>query len=164
MHRNLPRWNKEAAMNTQLTGQNRAQSSREFSEKLLMLTAEGGAAFWIIDFVIAVSPITAQYQAAFSISSLPVALVEALVGGLIIACCVSYFLLRFFDKLPTKNPIFKALILSFAAMVVIEVLSTLVNPSNAFVYLLIDTGMNVPRFLALGIVVGNLYGKLNGGA
>jgi multisubunit Na+/H+ antiporter MnhE subunit len=92
------------------------------------------------------------------------ALVEASVGGLIIGCCVSYFLLRFFDKIPTKNPILKALILSFVAMVIIEVLSTLVNPNNAFVYLLIDTGMNVPRFLALGIVVGHLYDKLNGGA
>jgi len=44
-------------------------------------------------------------MAAFSISYLPLALVEALVGGLIIACCVSYFLLRFFDKIPTNNPI-----------------------------------------------------------
>src|SRR4030043_1520030 len=103
-------------------------------------------------------------MAAFSISSLPMALVEALVGGLIIACFVSYFLLHFFDKIPTKNPILKALILSFVAMVIIEVLSTLVNPNNARVYLLIDTGMNVPRFLALGIVVGHLYAKLNGGS
>jgi hypothetical protein len=77
---------------------------------------------------------------------------------------VTDFLLRFFDRVPGKKSIFKALILSFAAMVVIEVLSTLVNPNNAFVYLLIDTGMNVPRFLALGIVVGHLYDKLNGGA
>ena len=92
------------------------------------------------------------------------ALVEALVGGLMIGCCVSYFLLRFFDKIPTKNPILKALILSFVAMLIIEVLSTLVNPNNASVYLLIDTGMNVPRFLALGIVVGHLYDKLNEGA
>jgi len=45
-------------------------------------------------------------------------------------------------------------------MLMIEVLSTLVNPSNASVYLLIDTGMNVPRFLALGIVVGHLYKRL----
>jgi hypothetical protein len=49
-------------------------------------------------------------------------------------------------------------------MLMIEVLSTLVNPSNASVYLLIDTEMNVPRFLALGIVIGLLYDKLNGGA
>jgi len=53
-------------------------------------------------------------------------------------------------------------ILSFAAIVVIEVLSTFGNPSNASVYLLIDTVMNIPRILALGIVVGYLYKKLYG--
>jgi hypothetical protein len=111
-----------------------------------------------------VSPIAAEYKAAFSISYLPMALIGALVGGLVIGGCVSYFLLRFFDKIPTNKPILKTLILSFVAMLMIEVLSTLVNPNNASVYLLIDTGMNVPRFLALGIVVGHLYEKLNGGA
>ena len=54
------------------------------------------------------------------------------------------------------------LILSFVALVIIEALSTFVNPSNAYVYLLIDTGMNVPRFLALGIVIGYLYKRLYG--
>jgi len=150
-------------METQHTAQSKAQASLEFSKKLLKLTGAGGAAFWVTDFVISVSPIAAKYKAAFSISSLPLALVQALVGGLVIGCCVSFFLLRFFDKLPTQNPILKALILSFAAMFMIEVLSTLGNPSNAYVNLLIDTGMNVPRFLALGIVVGHLYEKLNGG-
>ncbi len=91
------------------------------------------------------------------------ALVEALVGGLVIAFCVSLFLLRFFDRIPSKNPIGKALILSFAAMVIIEVLSTLINPNHASVYLLIDTGMNVPRFLALGIVIGYLNDKFRKG-
>jgi F0F1-type ATP synthase assembly protein I len=151
-------------METQATGRSKQQASHDFYKKLYKLAGAGGAAFWITDFAISVSPIAAEYKAAFSISYLPMALIEALVGGLVIGCCVSYFLLRFFDKIPTKNPIFKALILSFAAMVMIEVLSTLANPSNAFVYLLIDTGMNVPRFLALGIVVGHLYEKLNGGA
>jgi NhaP-type Na+/H+ or K+/H+ antiporter len=147
-------------METQATGRSKQQASHDFYKKLYKLAGAGGAAFWITDFAISVSPIAAEYKAAFSISYLPMALIEALVGGLVIGCCVSYFLLRFFDKIPTKNPIFKALILSFAAMVMIEVLSTLANPSNAFVYLLIDTGMNVPRFLALGIVVGHLYKRL----
>jgi uncharacterized protein YacL len=149
-------------METQVTCQSKAQASREFSRKLLMLAAEGGAAFWITDFVIAVSPITAEYKAAFSISSLPVALVEALAGGLVIAFCVSFFLLRFFDRIPGKKPIFKALILSFFVMVMIEVFSTLGDPSHASVYLLLDTGMNAPRFLALGIVVGYLFDKQKG--
>jgi hypothetical protein len=162
LQRNLPGWNKEAAMETQLTGQSKAQASRASSKKLLMLAAAGGAAFWMTDLVISVSPIAAEYRAAFSISYLPNALLEALAGGLIISCCVSFFLFRFFDKIPTKYPILKALILSFAAMLMIEVLSTLANPSNASVYLLIDTEMNGPRFLALGMVVGHLYKKLNG--
>jgi hypothetical protein len=149
-------------METQVTDPTKTQSSHEFSKRLLKLTGVGGAAFWITDFVISVSPFAAEYRAAFSISYLPTALVEALVGGLIIACCVSFFLLRFFDKIPTKNPILKALIFSFVSMVIIEVLSTLVNPNNASVYLLIDTGMNMPRFLALGMVVGYFYDKLKG--
>src|SRR4030042_4004194 len=151
-------------METQATGRSKRQTSHEFYKKLYKLVGAGGAAFWITDFAISGSPIAAEYRAAFSISYLPMALVEALVCGLIIGCCVSFFLLRFFEKIPTKNPILKALILSFVAMLMIEVLSTLVNPSNASVYLLIDTGMNVPRFLALGIVVGHLYDKINRGA
>jgi hypothetical protein len=151
-------------METQATGQSERQASHEFSKRLIKLAGAGGAAFWITDFVISVSPIAAEYRVAFSISNLPLALVEALVGGLMIGGCVSYFLLRFFEKIPTQNPILKALILSFVAMLMIEVLSTLVNPTNASVYLLIDTGMNLPRFLTLGIVVGHLYDKLNGGA
>jgi hypothetical protein len=149
-------------METQLTGQRKTQSSREFPKKLLMLAAAGGAAFWIIDLVISVSPIATEYKAAFSISSLPVALVEALVGGVVIALCVNLFLLRFFDKIPGNKPIFKALILSFFIMVIIEVFSTLGNPAHASVYLLLDTGMNAPRFLALGLVIGYLFDKQKG--
>jgi len=141
-------------MQTSVTGQTTAQASREFLKKLLMLAAAGGAAFWITDFVMAVSPIASAYKAAFSISSLPVALVEALAGGLVIAFCVSFVLLRFFDRIPGKNSIHKALILSFSAMAIIEVLSALANSAHASIYLLLDTGMNVPRFLALGLVIG----------
>ena len=149
-------------METPATDRTKRQTSHEFYKKLCKLAVGGGVAFWVVDFAISLSPISAEYMAAFSISSLPIALVEALVGGLIIACCVSYFLFRFFDKIPTKHPILKALILSFVALVIIEVLSTFGNPSNAYVYLLIDTVMNIPRILALGIVIGYLYKKLYG--
>jgi len=60
----------------------------------------------------------------------------------------------------TKNPIIKALILSLAVLLIIEVLSALGDPIHASVYLLVDSGMNLPRFLALGIVVGYQYDKL----
>jgi hypothetical protein len=126
-----------------------------------MLVVTGGASFWITDFLMAVTPIAAAYKAAFSISSLPVALVEALAGGLVIAICVSLVLLRFFDRIPGKNSIHKALILSFSAMAIIEVLSTLVDPAHASVYLLLDTGMNIPRFLTLGLVISDVLDKQN---
>jgi len=151
-------------METQASGRSKRQTLHEFYKKLFKLTVAGGLAFWVVDFAISLSPIAAEYRAAFSISYLPMALVEALVGGLIIGCCVSYSLLRFFDKIPTKNPILKSVILSFVALIIIEVLSTFVNPSNASVYLLIDTVMNVPRILALGIAIGYLYKRLYGSA
>jgi hypothetical protein len=151
-------------METQVSGRSKRQMSSEFSTKLYKLTVAGGVAFWIVDFVVSLSPISAEYMAAFSISSLPLALVGALIGGLVIACFVSYFLLRFFDKIPTKNPILKSVILSFSAILIIEVLSTFGNLSNAYVFLVIDTVMNVPRFLALGIVIGYLYKRLHGRA
>ena len=149
-------------METQVTFQSKAQASREFSKKLLMLAAAGGLAFWIIDFVMAVSPIAAEYKAAFSISSLPVALAEAWVGGLVIALCVSFFLLRFYDRIPGKKTIIKALILSFLVMFMIEVLSALGDPEHASVYLWLDTGMNAPRFLALGFVIGYVFDQQKG--
>ena len=148
-------------MQTSVTGQTTAQASREFLKKLLMLAAAGGAAFWITDFIMAVSPIAADYKAAFSFSSLPVALVEALAGGLVIAFSISFFLIRFFSRLPGKNSIFKALILSFGAMIIIEVLSALGDPAHAFTYLVLDTGMNIPRFLALGWTIGFVFDKQN---
>jgi hypothetical protein len=148
-------------MQTRVTGLRKQESSREFSKKLLKLAVAGGTAFWVTDFLMAVSPIAAAYKAAFSFSSLPVALVEALAGGLVIAFVVSIVMLRFFERIPGKNPIIKALLLSFTAMSIIEVLSTLVDPAHASIYLLLDTGMNVPRFLALGFVIGYVFDRQN---
>jgi hypothetical protein len=147
-------------METKTTGRSKRQTSQDFKE-MCILTVAGGAAFWVADFAISVSPIASEYKAAFSISYLPLALVEAFVGGLIIAALVSYSFLRFFDKIPTKSPILKSVILSFIALLIVETLSTLVNPSNAFVYFLIATAMNMPRFLILGAVVGYAYTRLD---
>jgi hypothetical protein len=149
-------------MQTRVTRLNKREFSREFSKNLIVLTAAGSAAFWITDFLMAISPIAAQYKAAFSISSLPVALVEALIGGLVIAFIVGFYLLRFFDRIPGKNPIYKALILSFTAMAIIEILLALGNPAHASVYLLLETVMNAPRFLTLGLVIGYLYENFRG--
>ena len=96
-------------METQATGRSKRQTSHEFYKKLYKLTGAGGAAFWLANFAISRTPIAAEYRAALSISYFPM-LLESLLGGLIIGFCVSYFLLRFFDKIPTKNPILKSVV------------------------------------------------------
>ena len=103
------------------------ESQTPFYKRALELAVAGGVAFWATNFLISLTPIAAEYRAALSISYLPMVLVESLIGGLVIGFCVSYFLLRFFDKIPTKNPILKSLILSFVVLLIIEAFTTLVN-------------------------------------
>jgi hypothetical protein len=79
--------------------------------KALVLALVGGLGFWVANLAISLTHIAAEYRAALSISYFPM-LLESLIGGLIIGFCVSYFLLRFFDKIPTKDPILKSVILS----------------------------------------------------
>lgn len=136
--------------------------SKEIWRKALILAIAGGAAFWVANFAISLTPIAAEYRAALSISYLPM-LLESLLGGLIIGFCVSYFLLRFFDKIPTKNPILKSVILSFIVLIIVTILME--GPasfltSDVLRYFLIGLIFNVLRILALGMVVGYLYKRL----
>jgi predicted tellurium resistance membrane protein TerC len=94
-------------------------------------------------------------------------LLEALFGGLIIGICVSYSLLRFFDNIPTKNPILKSVILSFIVLITVTMLievpaKFLTSTSDALRYFLIGAIFNGLRILALGIVIGYPYGRLKG--
>ena len=138
------------------------------AKEMTILTVAGGMGFWVANFAISLTPIAAEYRAALSISYYPM-LLEALIGGLVIGFCVSYSLLRFFDKLPTKSPILKSIILSFNALVIVTMLievpaKFLTSTNDALHYFLVGTMFNVIRFLALGMVVGHLYDKLKGGA
>ena len=141
--------------------------SKEIWRKVSILAMAGGAAFWVANFAISLTPIAAEYRVALSISYLPM-LLEALLGGLIIGFCVSYFLLRFFDKIPTKDPILKSVILSFIVLIMVTVLievpaKFLTTTSEALRYFLIGAMFNVLRFLALGIVIGYLFNRLSKG-
>jgi hypothetical protein len=136
------------------------------SKALTILTVAGGLGFWVANLAISRTLIAAEYRAALSIAYLPM-LLEALLGGLMIGFGVSYFLLRFSDKIPTKNSILKSVIVSFIVLIIatmlIEVPGKFLAPtSNALHYFLIGTLFNVIRILALGIVIGYLYDKLNG--
>ena len=143
------------------------QTSGEFYKQLVKLTIAGGLGFWVANFAISLTPIAAEYRAALSISYLPM-LLEALVGGLIIGFCVSYCLLRFFDKIPTMNPILKSVIISFITLISVTMLievpaKFLMTTSDALRYFLIGAVFNILRILALGIVIGYLHDRINGG-
>jgi NhaP-type Na+/H+ or K+/H+ antiporter len=88
---------------------------------------------------------------------------ESLFGGLIIGCCVSYCLVRFIDKIPTKNPILKSAILSLVvlgfALILVQVATSFLGDDALHIFL-IGAMLNVQRFIALGVVIGYLYKRL----
>jgi F0F1-type ATP synthase assembly protein I len=140
--------------------------SKDIWRRIVVLAAVGGLAFWVTNFAISLTPIAAEYRAGLSISYFPM-LFEALVGGLIIGFGVSFFLLRFFDKIPTKNPILKSVILSSIALLIFTIVlevpaKFLTNTNDALHYFLIGALFNVVRILALGIVIGYLCKRLFG--
>ena len=131
---------------------------------MTILAVAGGLGVWVANFAISLTPIAADYRAALSISYLPM-LLAALLGGLMIGFCVSYFLLRFFDKIPTQDPISKSVILTFIVLIIVTILiggpSSFLATGNVLRYFLIGTIFNVIRILALGIVIGDLYARFN---
>jgi hypothetical protein len=134
--------------------------------KASTLAMAGALGFWAANFAVSLTPTAAEYRAALSISYVPM-LLEALLAGLIIAFCVSYSLLRFFDKLPTKSPILKSVVLSFIALIIVTMLvevpaKLLTTTSDPARYFLIGAMINVIRLLALGVVIGYLYGRFDG--
>ena len=151
-------------METQATGRSRRQTSNEFYKKLFKLTIGGGLAFWVTTIAISLAPIRAEFRAALSMDYVQSVLVEGLLGSLIIGFFVSFFLLRFFDKVPTKNPILKSVILSFVAYVINLILLGVAASRTSDVQhiFLIGAALNVPTYFILGIVIGYLYKRLNG--
>ena len=81
------------------------------SKKLFKLTIAGGLVFWATTIATSLLPIAAEYRAAYSNWSIQTVWVTSLLMGMVIGYGVSYFLLRYFDKIPSKNPILKSVIL-----------------------------------------------------
>jgi hypothetical protein len=131
--------------------------SKGIWKKAFVLAVAGGLGFWVTNFAISLTPIAAEYRAALSISYFPM-LLEALLGGLMIGFCISYFLLRFFNKIPTQDPISKSVILTFIALIIVTILiggpSSFLTTRDVLRYFLIGATFNFLRFLALGIVIG----------
>ena len=135
---------------------------------IFLLTIAGGLAFWATTIALSLLPIAAEYRAALSLSYFQTVFVGALLAGLVIACCISFVLLRFFQKIPTTNAILKSEILSIVVLVIssipVQVAASRLGPSEALHVFLIGAALNVPRFLVLGFVVGYLYRRLSGTA
>jgi hypothetical protein len=151
-------------METLATGRSKRGRSSEFYKKLFKLTIGGGVVFWATTFVFSLLPIAAVFRAALSISYVQMIFVESVLGGMIISCGLSFFLLSFFDKIPTKNPILKSVILSFVVYVIVMFLLGVAasRTSDALHVFLIGVTLNIPRFLFVGVVIGYLYKRLYG--
>ena len=136
-------------------------SSHEFAKNLVKLTFAGGIAFWLGTITMSLTPIAADYRAALSLSYFQTVFVEALVAGMIIACCVSFTLLRFGGKLPTRSPILKSELLSLIALALlfipVQVAASRSGSGDAFRIFLIGAALNVPRFFVLGLAIGYFY-------
>jgi len=126
-------------------------------KKVLVLTMVGGLAFWLTNFAISRTANAADYRAAMSISYYPM-LLESLVGGLIIGLWVSFPLLRFYDRIPVKDPMLKSVLLSSLALLIVTILlggpSSFFATNNVLRYFIIGTVFNVIRITALGVAIG----------
>jgi len=133
------------------------KNSKGIWKRVFVLTLVGGLAFWLANFAISRTPLAAEYRAAMSISYYPM-LLESLIGGLLIGLCVSYPLLRLFDKIPVKDPILKSVFLSTIVLIIVTILiggpSSFFATNNVLRYFIIGTVFNVIRILALGFAIG----------
>jgi len=131
---------------------------------LSKLTIGGGVVFWVTTIAISLLPIAAEYRSAFSKASIQMVWAASLPAGLMMGFCISYSLLRFLDKIPTKNPILKSVIISLIALIIATILTLVphnfLGQGNTLHYILIGLMLDLPRFLFLGMAIGYLYKRL----
>jgi hypothetical protein len=78
----------------------------------------------------------------------------------IVSFSVSYYLIRYYDRLPFTNPIMKSIILSTLALVILGALSALAA-GNSF-YFMVYLFYGAADFTATGVVVGFVYARTYG--
>lgn len=122
------------------------------------VTLTGAAAFWSANLLVSLTPAAASYRSAMSIEYLPM-LLEAAVGGLVVAGAVALVLLRHPHRVPGAGWVSKALLLAATALVlltlVVEVPSKLRSGTgDPGHWLLVATVINAIRVVALGTAIG----------
>lgn len=136
----------------------RASRARPAGGGWVVPALAGACAFWLANFVISLTPVAAGYRSALSIRYVPM-LVEAAVGGLLVAAVVAIPLARYPQRVPGTSHLTKALLLALGALVVltfgIEVpskfRSEVADPGH---WLLVATVFNAIRVFALAVTVG----------
>jgi hypothetical protein len=118
----------------------------------------GAVAFWSANLAISVTPIASAYRSALSIEYVPM-LVEAAVGGLLLASAVALVLVRYPQRVPGTGPLSRAVWLSAAALLLLTVVVEMPSKLRSGVsdpghWLLVATAFNVIRVLALGVAIG----------
>jgi hypothetical protein len=124
----------------------------------LALTLAGAVAFWTTNLVISLTPVASAYRAALSIEYVPM-LVEAAVGGVVVAGVVALLLVRFPRRVPGTGPVGRALLFATCALVVVTLVLEVPSKFGAdvddpFRWLLVATAFNTVRVLALGLAIG----------
>lgn len=125
--------------------------------RVARLTLAGGLAFWVANFAISQTALAAAYREALSIAYWPMTL-AALIGGLLVAGCVSGLLLTLRDRIPGVGPVFKATFLSLVILAVIEAFSLVLDADHLTIFHVVGAVINLPRFLALAVTIGWLSG------
>ena len=125
--------------------------------RVARLTLAGGLAFWAANVAISLTPLAAAYRVALSIPYWPMTL-AALVGGLLVAGCVSGLLSTLRDRIPGVGPVFKATFLSLVILAVIEAFSLVLDADHLTIFHVVGAVINLPRFLALAVTIGWLSG------
>jgi NhaP-type Na+/H+ and K+/H+ antiporter len=125
------------------------------------LAIGGGMVFWAVTLVSSLLPVAGQFRTALSIPHILV-LLASLPAGLLIGLGVSYFLVHYYDKIPTRSSIQKSVILSVVALIIVEAAITLTRLSDSLYYIAVGAALDVVRFLLLGMSIGYLHKRLYG--
>jgi hypothetical protein len=122
------------------------------------LTLTGMAAFWSANLLISLTPIAAAYRSALSIEYVPMVL-EAAVGGLIIAGVVALIMVRSGTRVPGGGPLRRALFLAMCVLVAVTLLVEVPAKLGAGIddpgsWLIAATIFNTIRVVVLGLAIG----------
>lgn len=128
--------------------------------RLLVLTLTGGGVFWIVSFFTSLLPLAAAYRAAYSDWSRQTVWIGAAFMGLLFCAGISALYVRLFEKIPAKQHVFKALLISAAvltaAVLAINLPMALRLAQTPLRYFLLGVALDAARFLLAGLAIGLL--------